>query len=72
MKEELERRHDVIEAPLEAAQHIPNHVQSVEDRSRPKRSPKPKKKYSPEIYDLSYDGRSIRNLLGKVNKFTLG
>ena len=59
--EELDRRHDVIEALLEVAQHIPDHVQLVEEGSRPKRSSKPKKKYSPEIYDLSYDGKRKRS-----------
>ena len=54
MNEELDMCHDVIKTPLEAAQHIPDPVQSVEDWSRPKRSPKPNKKYSLEIYDLSY------------------
>ena len=45
--EDLDRNHDVIEAPLEVEQHIPDPVQIVEEGSRPKRSPKPNKKYSP-------------------------
>ena len=61
MNEELDWRHDVIEAPLEAAQHIPEPVQLMEEGSRPKRSPKPNKKYSPEIYDLSYVGKMKRS-----------
>ena len=52
-----DRRPDVIEAPLEAAQHIPDPVQLVEKGSRPKRSPKPNKKYSLEMYDLFYVGK---------------
>ena len=59
--EELDRNHDVIKAPLEVEQHIPDPVQIVEEGSRPKRSPKPNKKYSPEIYDLSYVGKRKRS-----------
>ena len=61
MNEELDRSRDVIEAPLEVEQHIPDPVQVVEEGSRPKRSPKPNKKYSPEIYDLSYVGKRTRS-----------
>ena len=39
--EEHEGTHDVIKAPLETDQHIPDPVQVVEGGSRPKRSPKP-------------------------------
>ena len=60
MHEELDRSHDVIEAPLEVEQQIPDTVQVVEEISRPKRSPKPNKKYSTEIYDLSYVGKRTR------------
>ena len=51
----------MIEVPLEAAQHIPDPVQLVEDGPRPKRSMKPNKKYSPEIYDLYYVGKRKRS-----------
>ena len=61
MNEELDRSHDVIEAPLEVVQHIPDPIQVVEEGTRPKRSPKPNKKYSPEIYDLSYVGKRRRS-----------
>ena len=61
VNEELDRSHDVIKAPQEVVQHIPDPVQVVEEGSRPKRSPKPNKKYSPEIYDLSYVGKRTRS-----------
>ena len=59
--EELEGTQDVIEAPLEMDQQIPDPVPVVEGGSRPKRSPKPNQKYSPEIYDLSYVGKRTRS-----------
>ena len=61
MHEELDGSHYMIEAPLEVEQHIPDPVQLVEEGSRPKRSPKPNKKYYPEIYDLSYVGKRKRS-----------
>ena len=61
MHKELDRSHYVIKAPLEEEQHIPDPVQLVEEGSRPNRSPKPNKKYSPEIYDLSYVGKRKRS-----------
>ena len=60
MHEEPDRHQDVIEAPLETAQHIPDPVLLVEEGSRPNRFPKPNKKYSPEMYDLSYVRKSSR------------
>ena len=45
--EELDSNHDVIKAPLGVEQHILDPGQIVEEGSRPKRSPKPNKKYSP-------------------------
>ena len=75
MHEEPDRRHDVIEAPLEIAQHIPDPVLLVDEGSRPKRSPKPKmyelfpcweEEEVQEVHQESWD------LMKTLNKFTLG
>ena len=60
MNEELDRSHDVIEAPLEVEQHIPDSVQVVEEGSRTRRSSRQNKKYSPEIYDFTFVGKRTR------------
>ena len=59
--DDYEGTQQVIEAPPEMNNHIPDPVLNVEGGSRPKRSPKPNHKYSPEIYDLSYVGNRTRS-----------
>ena len=58
----------VVEAPLvgsvpQVPESVPltGNTASHEEGPRPKRSPKPNSKYSPEVYDLSYVGKRTRS-----------